>query len=175
VTEATPHGEAARSATFEWTDPRVALPELPKLSGLEYLTRLKDGVIPPPPIAALMRFELVAVSEGEVEFSCLPDEAHFNILGTVHGGLACTLLDTVLGCAVHSSLPVGTGYTSIDIAVSYVRAIQPGPRPLSAKGRVTKAGSRVSFAEGRITDADGRLLASATGSLLVFPIAGDAA
>lgn len=172
MTETAADGDTLRSMTFEWTDPRIALLELPKLSGLDYLTRLKDGLIPPPPIAVVMRFDLVAVREGEVEFSCRPDEAHFNPLGTVHGGLACTLLDTVLGCAVHSSLPAGTGYTSIDIAVSYLRPIQPGPRPLTATGRVTKAGSRVSFAEGRITDADGRLLATATGSLLVFPIAG---
>ncbi len=163
-----------QSATFEWTDPEVAILDLPRLSGLEYLTRLRDGAIPAPPIAALMRFDLVEVSEGEVEFECRPGVAHFNPLGTVHGGLACTLLDTVLGCAVHSTLPAGTGYTSIDIAVSYVRPIQPQSRPLRAFGRVTKAGSRVSFAEGRIVDADGRLLASATGSLLVFPLAGGA-
>ncbi|MCU1403217.1 MAG: hypothetical protein QOG18_1145 [Microbacteriaceae bacterium] len=161
--------ESVHSATFSWVDPRVALEQLPRLSGLEYLSRMAAGEIPGPPIASVMQFELKSVEIGTVVFECRPAEAHFNPLGTIHGGLSCTLLDTVLGCAAHSTLPAGTAYTSIDIAVSYLRPIQPHNGPLVATGRVVKSGGRVIFAEASIVGNDGKVLATATSSLLVFP------
>ena len=156
------------SATYTWVDPAIGLAQLPQLSGLEYLTGILEGRIPEPPIAVLMNMDIVAVSEGEVVFETRPTQAHYNPLGTIHGGLACTVLDTVLGCAAHSTLPAGTGYTSIDITVSYVRPIQPSVEPLRATGRVRKSGTRVIFAEAELTDSAGNLLATATSSLLVF-------
>jgi uncharacterized protein (TIGR00369 family) len=161
--------ESVRSATFSWVDPGVALEQLPRLSGLEYLSGILAGELPGPPIASVMQFDLKSVEVGTVVFECRPTEAHFNPLGTIHGGLACTLLDTVLGCAAHSTLPAGTGYTSIDIAVSYLRPIQPSNGPLVATGRVVKGGGRVIFAEASIVGNDGKTLATATSSLLVFP------
>lgn len=156
------------SATYTWVDPQVALAQLPTLSGMEYLGGILAGSIPQPPIAAIMGMAIVSVEPGEVVFETQPTQAHFNPLGTIHGGLACTVLDTVLGCAAHSTLPAGTGYTSIDIAVSYVRPIQPGHGPLRATGRVRKGGNRVIFADAELVDRDGTLLATATSSLLVF-------
>ncbi|KQO99721.1 aromatic compound degradation protein PaaI [Leifsonia sp. Leaf264] len=156
------------SATYTWVDPAVGLAQLPQLSGLEYLTGILEGRIPEPPIAVLMNMDIVSAVEGEVVFESNPTQAHYNPLGTIHGGLACTVLDTVLGCAAHSTLPAGTGYTSIDINVSYVRPIQPSAAPLRATGRVRKGGNRVIFAEAELTDKDGNLLATATSSLLVF-------
>lgn len=102
---------AERSETFSWMDPAIALEQLPRLSGLDYLSGLRDGSIPPPPIASLMAFDLVEAEHGHVEFECRPSEAHYNPLGMVHGGLACTLLDTALGCAAHTTLSAGLGYT----------------------------------------------------------------
>lgn len=160
--------EDVHSETFSWTDPRVALPELARLSGLDYLNGITSGDIPPPPMMSLMNSTPKSVEFGTVVFECRPIEGHFNPLGTVHGGLACTLLDTVVGCAAHSTLPAGTGYTSIDISVSYLRPIQPTNSPLTATGRVVKSGGRVIFAEGEIVGADGKILARATSSLLVF-------
>lgn len=157
-----------RSETFSWTDPRVALEHLPRMSGLEYLSGLRDGSIPRPPMASLMNFVLLAVEPGRVEFQCSPSEAHYNPLGMVHGGLACTLLDTVVGCAAHSTLAVGYGYTSIDLSVNYLRPITLRHGVLRAEGNVVKSGSRVVFAEGRILGPAGELLATATSSLLVF-------
>jgi uncharacterized protein (TIGR00369 family) len=160
---------AERSKTFTWMDPAVALEQLPRLSGLDYFSGLLDGSISPPPIASLMNFDLVDAKHGHVEFQCWPGEAHYNPLGMVHGGLACTLLDTVLGCAAHSTLEAGIGYTSIDLAVKYLRPITLQKGALRAEGSVVKTGSRVIFTEGRLSTADGKLLATATSTLLIFP------
>ena len=160
---------AERSETFSWMDPAIALEQLPRLSGLGYLSGLRDGSIPPPPIASLMKFDLVEAKHGHVEFECQPGEAHYNPLGMVHGGLACTLLDTALGCAAHTTLAAGLGYTSIDLAVKYLRPVTLRKGALRADGSVVKAGSRLIFTEGRLSTADGELLATATSTLLVFP------
>jgi len=161
-------------ATISWVDPGVALPRLAELSGIDYLTAILDGELPPPPISQLMGFTAVSFSHGEAVFECEPTTAHFNPLGVVHGGLACTLLDTVLGCAAHTTLPAGVGYTSIDLNVAYVRAILPGNGRLRATGRVRKGGRRVVFTEGELVDADGTLLATGTSSLLVIDRRGSA-
>ena len=114
--------------------------------------------------------DVVEVAEGRVEFSCEPDESVYNPIGVVHGGLVCTLLDSVVGCAVHTTLPRGLGYTSIELKVNYLRAVHAGSGPLTAVGTVVKPGRRVAFAEGQVTDAAGRLVATASSSLLVFPL-----
>jgi uncharacterized protein (TIGR00369 family) len=139
-------------------------------SGLETLAAIRDGILPPPPIAMLMQFDIRALEEGRVEFGCTLDESVYNPIGVVHGGLVCTLLDTVVGCAVHSTLPQGLGYTSIELKVNYLRGVHTSSSPLTAVGRVVKPGRRVAFAEGEVLDASGRVVATASGSLLVFPI-----
>ncbi|TVU58351.1 PaaI family thioesterase [Paenarthrobacter nitroguajacolicus] len=158
-----------RSETFTWIDPAIALEKLPRLSGMDYFSGLREGSIAPPPIASLMKFDLVDARFGHVEFQCWPGEAHYNPLGMVHGGLACTLLDTVLGCAAHTTLDAGIGYTSIDLAVKYLRPITLQKDALHAEGSVVKAGPRAIFTEGRLSTTDGKLLATATSTLLVFP------
>ena len=115
-----------------------------------------------------MNFWIVSAEPGEAVFECEPGEYHDNPLGMVHGGLACTLLDTVVGCAAHTTLPKGVGYTSIDLNVSYLRPITSTSGVIRATGRVVKGGQRVIFAEGVIEDAAGRTLATATSSLLVL-------
>ena len=159
---------STRSHEYRWVDPAVALQQLPHLSGLDYLTGVLDGTIPPPPIAVLMGFTAVSVSPGEVVMSCEPGQQHFNPLGMVHGGLACTLLDTVTGCAGHTTLAAGVGYSSIDINVRYLRPVLPDNAPLMATGTVVRPGSRVIFTEGTVVGADGRVLATATSTLAVL-------
>jgi uncharacterized protein (TIGR00369 family) len=139
-------------------------------SGLETMQAIMDGVLPPPPISQLVRMDVVDVAEGRVEFSCEPDESVYNPIGVVHGGLVCTLLDSVVGCAVHTTLPRGMGYTSIELKVNYLRAVHAHSGRLSAVGTVVKPGRRVAFAEGQVTDAAGRVVATASSSLLVFPL-----
>ena len=161
-----------RSRTVTWYDPLLTAAGATERSGLETLEALRDGLLAPPPIVPLMQMDLIAVEQGRVEFSCLVDESVYNPIGVVHGGLVCTLLDTVAGCAVHSTLPKGTGYTSIELKVTYLRAVTADSGPLRAVGRVIKPGRRVAFAEGEVLDAAGRSVATASSSLLVFPIPG---
>ena len=160
----------ARSRNVTWHDPRITAAGALERSGLETMQAIRDGLLPPAPIAMLMQFEIRALEEGRVEFGCLLDESVYNPIGVVHGGLVCTLLDTVAGCAVHTTLPRGMGYTSIELKVNYLRAVHATSGPLTAIGTVVKPGRRVAFAEGQIRDAAGRTVATASSSLLVFPI-----
>ncbi|MGY1813786.1 PaaI family thioesterase [Blastococcus sp. SYSU D00820] len=163
---------APRSRTVTWHDPLVTAAAGLERSGLETLQAVRDGELPPPPIVSLMQMHLAAVEEGRVEFGCAVDESVYNPIGVVHGGLVCTLLDSVAGCAVHSTLPRGLGYTSIELKVSYLRAVTADSGPLTAVGTVVKPGRRVAFAEGVVTDGAGRTVATASSSLLVFPVGG---
>ena len=160
--------DAERSRSITWDDPKPPLAASRDLDGLAYLRALIAGTYPPPPISRLMNFWIVSADPGEAVFECEPGEYHDNPLGMVHGGLACTLLDTVVGCAAHTTLPKGVGYTSIDLSVSYLRPITSASGVIRATGRVVKGGQRVIFASGVIEDAAGRTLATATSSLLVL-------
>ncbi|HEX5859631.1 MAG TPA: PaaI family thioesterase [Microbacterium sp.] len=160
--------DAERSRSITWDDPKPPLAASRDLDGLAYLRALLAGTYPPPPISRLMNFWIVSADPGEAVFECEPGEYHDNPLGMVHGGLACTLLDTVVGCAAHTTLPKGVGYTSIDLNVSYLRPITSASGVIRATGRVVKGGQRVIFASGEIQDAAGRTLATATSSLLVL-------
>jgi len=140
------------------------------MKGIDYLQAMIDGEIPPPPIIALMDMTLVSAEEGTVTFTCEPNESHYNPIGTVHGGFVCTVLDSVAGCAVQSTLAAGLGYTSLEIKVNYLRGVSAASGTLTAVGRVVKPGSRVAFAEGVVTDSEGRVVATATSTLLVFPV-----
>jgi uncharacterized protein (TIGR00369 family) len=143
---------------------------MPTMSGLEYLQAMIGRRLPPPPMCELLRISLVEATPGHATFTCQPDESHYNPIGAVHGGLVCTLLDSALGCAVQSTLPKGQGYTSIELKVSYLRPVRRGSGLLTCVGTVSKAGNRVAFAEGSVTDASGKLVATATGSSLVFAL-----
>ena len=112
------------SRTVSWFDPLVAAERGRALSGIEHLRAIRDGVLPPPPIAGLLRFAITGVGDGDVTFTCTPDSSVYNPIGVVHGGLVCTLLDSVCGCAVQSTLGAGTGYTSLEIKVSYLRPVR---------------------------------------------------
>lgn len=159
-----------RTRTVTWHDPASAAAQGLALPGLDYLRAMVDGVLPPPPIAGLLQMVLVEAEPGRVVFTCLPDESAYNPIGAVHGGLVCTLLDSVAGCALHSTLPQGRGYTSIEIKVSYLKPVRASSGTLTAVGTVVKAGSRVAFTEGVVTDASGAVVATATSTLLVFDL-----
>lgn len=160
----------ARHRTVTWFDPRATASGMAGRTGLEFMQAFIDGHIPGPPIAALLDFRLVSLAEGEVTFACTPQESAYNPIGAIHGGLVCTLLDSALGCAVHTTLPAGVGYTSIEISVRYLRPVHADGSEVIATGRVIKPGRRVSFAEGEVRDGGGRLVATATTSCLIFPL-----
>ena len=157
----------ARSKVVTWYDPMTLAASAAGLTGLEFLGALRDGRLPPPPIASLLGMDVVSVGTGDVVFTCLPDESVYNPIGVVHGGLVCTLLDTVAACAVHSTLPVNVGYTSVEIKVSYLRPVRGGVE-LTAHGWVTKPGRRVAFAEADVRDPSGAILATASSTCLVM-------
>lgn len=154
--------------TFTWDEPSAVLSRAATMSGLDALRAMRDGELPGPPIAALMSMAITEVEPGRVTFTSIPGEEHYNPIGAVHGGFACTVLDTVVGCAAHTTLDAGVGYTSIDLTVSYLRPITLDTGPVTAVGEVVKAGRRVIFTRGTILDAAGRELATATSSLLVL-------
>lgn len=162
-----------QETTVQWHDPNEGLQLLPKLSGLEYLHKMAAGEIPAAPIASHIQMQLVEVEDGTVTFHCHPDQSHYNPIGMVHGGLVCTLLDSALGCATHTTLAAGIGYSSIELKVNYLRPVSASSGPLVCTGRVTKPGRRVAFAEGEVVDNTGKVVATASGSLLVFPLGND--
>lgn len=141
------------------------------LSGLEQLRAVFDPAHPGQGVAGIARtlgFAPVEIEAGRVVFAGHPDETVYNPIGSVHGGYAATLLDSAVGCAVHSVLQPGQGYTTLELKVTYLRAMTKDTGPVRAEGQVIRAGRRAAFAEGRLTDEQGRLYATATSTLLVF-------
>ena len=167
---------AEREKTVSWYDPMttaamamaMAMAMAGTMSGRHFLEGIRDGLIPAPPIAKLMSLSIQEVGEGRVVFTCAPDESLYNPIGLVHGGLICTLADTVIGCAVHSLLEAGVAYTSIDLTVNYLRPVLADGKALRATGVVTKSGRRVAFANAEIVDGAGKIVATASGSALIM-------
>jgi uncharacterized protein (TIGR00369 family) len=158
----------ARSKVVAWHDPIVTASGGVGLTGLEFMRAIRDGTYPPAPMASLMGMRIREVELGRVVFECEPDESVYNPIGGVHGGVVCTMADSVIGCAVHTTLELGKVFTSIDLNVSYLRAVTKDSGVLRAIGTVTKPGRRVAFGSAEIIDASGKVVASATGSCLVM-------
>jgi len=157
-----------RTRTVTWSDPAPALRAAQTMSGIAYLKAIQSGELPPPPIAALIGMALVEVSEGRAVFSAEPAEYHYNPLGTVHGGIAATLLDSAMGCAVQSLLPADTGYTTLEIKVNYLRPITSATGTVTCEGTIIHLGGRIATAEARLTDATGKLYAHGTTTCLLL-------
>ena len=157
-----------RTRTITWDEPLGAASVGLKLSGLEYLRKIVAGELPRPPIGVLMDFSLAELSEGRAVFTVKPAEFHYNPLGVVHGGLAATLLDSAMGCAVHTMLPAGVGYTTLEIKVNYVRPMTAETGPVRCEATVIHAGHRTATAEGKVLDKQGKLYAHGTTTCLIF-------
>jgi uncharacterized protein (TIGR00369 family) len=157
-----------RTRTITWKDPRELVEAGRKLSGLEFLKKIASGEFAPPPVGIVLNFALEEVEEGRAVFSFEPAEYHYNPIGVVHGGVAATLLDSALGCAVHSTLSPGTAYTTLEIKVNYVRAITIETGKVRCEGKVIHVGGRTATAEGRIVDAEGKLYTHATTTCMIF-------
>ena len=163
-----PSWGAPRSKVVTWYDQAAMVAGGAGLSGLEFMQALMAGKFPPPPIALLLNMRPTKVDRGLVVFECTPDESVYNPIGLVHGGLVCTLADSVAGCAVHTTLAQGVGYTSIDLTVNYLRPVTLDSGTLVATGRVTKPGRRVALASAEVIDGAGRLVATATSNCLIL-------
>ena len=159
---------SARTRTITWEDPLASARVGANLSGIDYLRAVAKGKLPPPPIALLLGFDIEEVAEGWVVFIAETGEHQYNPIGVVHGGLAATLLDSAMGCAVHTQLPAGRGYTTLEIKVNYVRAIKRDSGPLRASGTVVHMGGKTATAEARLLDREGRLCAHGTTTCMLF-------
>jgi uncharacterized protein (TIGR00369 family) len=161
--------ETTRTRTITWQDPVPAAAAGAKLSGLEYVEAIKSGALPPPPIAVLMNYSMVELADGCAIFEGEPGEEHYNPIGVVHGGYASTLLDSVLGCAVHTTLDAGLAYTSLTLEVKFVRPITRETGRVRAEAEVVHRGRTQATAEARLVAADtGKLLATATSTCLII-------
>jgi len=139
------------------------------MPGLEFLRAIRDGELPTAPIQDLMGFQLVEVEEGRVAFRSTPGKQHYNPIGVVHGGFSATLLDSAMGASVHSTLPLGSAYTTLETKFNLVRAITADSGSVLAEGRVVHRGSRVATAEGSVVrESDGKLVAHGTSTCLVL-------
>lgn len=151
--------EAARTRTFEWEDPLQAARSAAGMSGLELMRAIADGSLPPPPVAQMLGMRILEAEDGRALFGLEPQEWMYNPIGSVHGGIAATILDSCMGCAVHTTLPEGIGYTTADLQVRYTRSMRAGEGLVLAEGTVVHRGSRTATAEGRLfLAADGSTL-----------------
>jgi uncharacterized protein (TIGR00369 family) len=162
--------KTARTRTYTWSDPAISASQIGRRSGLELLRAMVDGELPPPPVMSLLDMARLEVDEGRVVVELVPREFHYNPLGTVHGGVLSTLLDTGCGCAVHTTLPAGVGYASLDLSVKFLRPVTVDSGLLRCVGTVLQRGRRTALAEARLTDAAGRLVAHATSTCLLFDL-----
>lgn len=160
--------DATRTRTFSWSDPAVNASRLGHLTGLEMLRAIARGELPPPPVMETIGVDEMEIEEGRVTVLIHPQEFHYNPLGTVHGGILSTLLDTAAACSVHSTLPAGVAYTSLDLNVKFLRPITLASGRLRCEGAVLQRGRRTALAEARLYDAAGKLAAHATSSCLIF-------
>lgn len=140
------------------------------IAGLDFLKGLRDGKYPAPPFANETDVSIVEVESGRVVFEALPSSRFYNPLGTVHGGWISTLLDSAMGCAVHSTLQGGQAYTTVDMSISFVRPVFESTGKLRCEGKIIHTGKRVATAEGRVWDAAGTLIAHGTETCLVMAV-----
>lgn len=159
---------ALRERTFTWSDPLRGARAARSMTGMEYLQAMMAGEFPPPPIAHTLGFTLDTVEEGRAVFGVEPAEYHYNPIGMVHGGVAATLMDSAMGCAVHSRLPAGVGYTTLEMKINLLRAITMDTGPVRCEGTVIHLGRTTALAEAKMTDAQGRLLAHATSTCMLL-------
>jgi uncharacterized protein (TIGR00369 family) len=163
--------ETTSTRTITWQDPTVSAAAGAQLSGLDYVRAIQAGEIPPPPIGVVMNYSIAELEEGRAIFEGEPGEEHYNPIGVVHGGYAATILDSALGCAVHTTCPVGTGYTSQTLEVKYLRPITRETGVVRCEAEVVHRGRQTATSEARLTAAGtGKLLATGTSTCLIFGI-----
>jgi uncharacterized protein (TIGR00369 family) len=166
---AVPDPDPSRTRSYGWDDPLRIVAGAKGRSGLDFVRAMIDGELPPPPIAATMGFTIAEADKGHVVVLSRAQEWQYNPIGSVHGGVYATLLDTAAGLAVHTALPEGIRWTSLDLTVKFLRGMSTDSGTVRTIGSVTHLGRRTALAEARMLDEQGRLLATATSSILILP------
>ena len=159
-----------RTRTYQWEDPAILAEAAGRLAGIDFLREMQAGQLPGPPISHSIDFALDEVEPGRAVFSLTPGEEHYNPIGSVHGGIFATLLDSAAGCAVQSTLPQGMAYTSLDLTVKFLRRITVDTSTVRAVGTVVSRGRQTALAQAQLIDGTDRLLAHATSSCMLFPV-----
>ena len=157
-----------RTRTYTWQDPMSSAQAVPTMRGLDFLRAIGEGKLPIPPIMETLAIRGFSAEEGKVIFECEPAEFHYNPIGVVHGGLAATLLDSAMACAVQTMLAAGVGYTTVEMKINFVRPMTMASGIVRAEGKVIQVGQTLATAEGRITDTRGKLCAFATETCLIL-------
>lgn len=153
---------------YEWESTGEALAQLRQLSGIEFLRKMMAGELPTPPVTAALGFWLESIEPGRAVFAFKPEEFQYNPIGTVHGGVLATVCDSAIGCAVHSQLSAGAGYTTLELKTNFVRPLLKGTGEARCVGEVLYLGSRQATGEAKIFNADGKLVAHATATCLIL-------
>jgi uncharacterized protein (TIGR00369 family) len=160
--------QAERERCYAWASPEQAAAAARELDGNAFFAGIASGELPPPPIMSTLDFAATAVRDGVARFELDPQEFHYNPIGSVHGGVIATLCDSACGCAVHSMLPAGAYYTSLDLSVKFLRPVTASTGRLVCTGTVLHLGGRSALAQASLTGPDGRLYAQATSSCMIF-------
>ena len=159
-----------RTRTYHWEDPAILAEAAGRMAGIDFLRELQAGRLPGPPVSSAIDFTLDEVEPGRAVFSLTPGEEHYNPIGSVHGGIFATLLDSAAGCAVQSTLPQGMAYTSLDLTVKFLRRITVDTGTVRAVGTIVSRGRQTALAQAQLVDTTGRLLAHATSSCMLIPV-----
>jgi len=163
--------EITRTRTLRWQDPVPSAAAGAQMAGLDYVRKIQAGDIPPPPIAVVMNFSIETLEEGRAVFVGEPGEEHYNPIGVVHGGYASTILDSALGCSVHTTCDQGVGYTSQTLEIKYLRPILRDTGAVRAESVVIHKGRKTATAEAKLTSVEtGKLLATGTSTCLLFEL-----
>lgn len=157
-----------RTRTYDWADPFETAEKAKTLSGFEFLNGILNKEIPYPPIADTLVFTPLSVEKGKVRFEFVPQEFHYNPIGTVHGGVISTVLDTVMGCAVHSILPRGVGYTTLELKINFIKSLTLKSGKMIAEGRLIHSGRTTALVEGDLRSETGTLFAHSVSTCMIF-------
>lgn len=164
-----PHSsDENRTRRYGWKDPKIGADAARRMSGRDYMTAVMKGELPAGPIMDTLAFRLVEVGDGRCVFECEPGEFVYNAIGSVHGGIPATLIDSAASCAVHTQLPAGTGYTTINLSLDMIKGITDRVGKLRCEGRVVRAGARIAVADAELKGADGTLHARGTATCLIL-------
>ncbi len=162
--------QSERSKHVTWDDPSAARRQARKMSGSEFFKAMRRGEIPEPPFGKLLGMDLFDIGEGTFTMTLQPQECHYNPMGCVHGGILATILDSVMSASVHTALPAGKGYMTLEIKVSFLKPVFEHTGEVMAEGKVISCGSQVATAEGRLTDVNGTIYATGSTTCLVYDL-----
>lgn len=168
MTQLTEPLTSLRSLTVTWQDPEPTLQQLARLPGIESVRALSTGAVPRPPLGELLGLSIPVVEPGRVTFAFTPTEVHYNPIGTVHGGIIGTLLDSAMGMSVQSLLEAGTRYTTLEYKVNFLRPLTTATGEVRAEGSVIHRGRTQAVAEAKLVDAGGKVYAIGSSTLAII-------